>query len=45
VLAEAGTSPDSLAERLDQDAEGARLELPPGQWTSLSAELLSRMHQ
>jgi hypothetical protein len=45
VLEEAGMPPDSLAERLDQDAEGARLELPPGQWTSLSAELLRRMHQ
>jgi hypothetical protein len=45
VLEEAGMAPDSLAERLDQDAEGAQLELPPGQWTSLSAELLRRMHQ
>jgi hypothetical protein len=45
VLEEAGMPPDSLAERLDQDAEGAPLELTPGQWTSLSAELLRCMHQ
>ena len=45
VLEEVGLAPDSLAERLDHDAEGAPLELPPGQWTSLSAELLRRMHQ
>lgn len=44
VLEEAGLPRGSLADRLERDAEGAELELPPGEWTSLSAELLRSLH-
>jgi len=44
VLEEAGLPRGSLAERLECDAKGAQLELPPGEWTSLSAELLRSLH-
>lgn len=40
VLAEAGVTRDRLAEKLASDLDWAQTELPPGEWASLSAELL-----
>ena len=40
VLDEAGVTRDRLNEKLSGDPEWAPADLPPGEWTSLSAELL-----
>jgi bifunctional DNase/RNase len=40
VLDDAGVTRDGLAEKLASDPEWAPAELPPGEWASLSAELL-----
>jgi uncharacterized protein len=45
VLEEAGTTRESLPAKLERDAAGALKELPPGDWTSLSAELLRSLHR
>jgi RNA polymerase sigma factor (sigma-70 family) len=45
VLDEAAVTADSLAEKLECDADGASIEVPPGDWISLSAELLQTLHK
>ena len=42
VLADAGSTRDQLQDKLDCDAE--EVDLAPGDWTSLSAELLHSLH-
>ena len=44
VLEEAATNADALAQKLDDDAERAGYDLPPGRWASLSGELLRPLH-
>ena len=47
VLEEAGVAGDDLAARLEREAEDASEHLPPlppGEWRSLSAELLAALH-
>jgi hypothetical protein len=44
VLAESGMSPDDYAARLEAQAGEAGFELPPGEWRSLSAELLRSLY-
>ena len=44
VLAEHGVTPDTLSEKLAGEAEGDTADLPPGEWTSLSAQLLRSLH-
>jgi RNA polymerase sigma factor (sigma-70 family) len=45
VLEEAGLSRDALPDRLECDAEGEAIDVPPGEWVSLSAELLRSLHK
>lgn len=45
VLEEAALTRDSLLDKLERDAEGVQIELPPGEWVSLSAELLRSLHK
>lgn len=45
VLEEAGLSRDGLEEKLEEDADRAGFDLPPGEWASLSAELLQALHK
>jgi RNA polymerase sigma factor (sigma-70 family) len=45
VLDDAAFSDDDLPARLERDADGAGIELPEGEWRSLSAELLRALHQ
>ncbi len=45
VLEEAGLTRDSLSGKLECDAEGIPIEFPPGEWVSLSAELLRTLHK
>jgi len=45
VLDDAALTEDSLPEELECDADGMPIELPPGEWISLSAELLRTLHK
>jgi len=45
MVAEAAVDPDGLAAKLDEESDWAGLELPPGEWRSLSAELLHTLHR
>jgi uncharacterized protein len=44
VLEQAAVPPDDLAARLENEAEKTGLELPPGEWHSLSAEILKSLY-
>lgn len=44
VLEEAAVPPDDLAARLDNEADKTGFELPPGEWHSLSAEILQSLY-
>jgi RNA polymerase sigma factor (sigma-70 family) len=44
VLADQAVTRDALADKLGRDAEEGKADLPPGEWASLSAELLRRLH-
>ncbi len=44
VLDEAGSTRNLLPDKLDCDAEDVLMDLLPGRWTSLSAELLQSLH-
>jgi bifunctional DNase/RNase len=43
VLADQAVAHDELADKLARDAEG-KVKVPRGEWSSLSAELLRRIH-
>jgi RNA polymerase sigma factor (sigma-70 family) len=45
VLEEAAVSASELPQRLDRDADSMGTELPPGEWRSLSAELLRALQE
>ena len=45
VLEETALTRDALAEKLECDADDVPLDLPPGEWVSLSAELLATLHR
>ena len=44
VLANQGVPRDALSEKLARDAEGGKVDVAPGEWASLSTELLRRLH-
>jgi uncharacterized protein len=45
VLEQAAVPPDDLGSRLDDESDKAGFTLPPGEWQSLSAELLQTMYR
>jgi RNA polymerase sigma factor (sigma-70 family) len=45
VLEESAFEGEGLAQKLAGDAEGAELDVPAGEWISLSAELLRELHR
>ncbi len=45
LLEQCATPPDNIPARLDAEADEADHELPPGEWRSLSAELLQSLYQ
>jgi RNA polymerase sigma factor (sigma-70 family) len=44
VLDDHGLARAGLSDKLVRDAESGKLELPPGEWASMSSELLARLH-
>ena len=44
VLADQAVTRDALVDKLARDAEEAKAGVPPGEWASLSTELLRRLH-
>ena len=44
VLEAQGVAREALSDKLVRDAEGAKVDVPSGEWASMSAELLARLH-
>jgi RNA polymerase sigma factor (sigma-70 family) len=44
VLGDQGLPREALSEKLARDAEGGKVDVPAGEWASLSRELLTRLH-
>jgi RNA polymerase sigma factor (sigma-70 family) len=44
VLADHGVAREALSDKLARDEEGGKVDVPPGEWASMSTELLARLH-